>query len=72
MSTSHFSIELFNWDRYKKIIPSEEEYKKLKQDYKEYSKNSDTPYNFIANYVAERMNPFIKDETQKIKTTTKI
>ncbi len=70
-STSHFSIELFNWDRYKKIIPSEEEYNKLKQDYKEYSKNSDTPYNFIANYVAERMNPFIKDENQKIKTTTK-
>lgn len=70
-STSHFSPDLFNWERYKKIMPSEEEYAKLKQDYKEYSKNSNTPYNFIANYVAERMNPFIKEESQKINTKLK-
>lgn len=70
-STSHFSTDLFNWDRYKKIMPSEEEYAKLKQDYKEYAKDSNTPYNFIANYVAERMNPFIKDESQKINTKLK-
>lgn len=71
MISSHFSSELFNWVRYKKIIPSEEDYAKLKQDYKEYSKDSNTPYNFIANYVAERMNPFIKDESQKINTKLK-
>lgn len=69
---SHYSEELFEWHIYKKIIPTEEEYKKLKEDYKKYEKNADTPYNFIANYVAERMNPFIEDENQKIKTNFKI
>lgn len=70
--SSHYSEELFEWDRYKKIIPTEEEYKKLKEDYKKYEKTAETPYNFIANYVAERMNPFIEDKQQKIKTNFKI